>query len=792
MTTLPPALEPLRQRRAWVLWKREQRDGRATKVPYSGHKMRARSDDPKTWAPFDKLPNGDGFAGPGLMLGGALQGVDLDACIDADGVLEPWADEIVARLDSYTEVSPSGRGLKVFVYGPEGKSTEVSFGDPVPVAPGEAKRREVAYFTGRRFFTVTGRAWRDVPLRTISADDATWLRERVEQLRQAERERRAGTDSTSSTSGTKAAKSASITRGNTPASSARRPTGSEAQKLPDELLRLVRDGAPEGQRSEQFHHAVRWAADCGLAADRIVALLEQYPEGIGAKYAGRLAAEVERSLQGYTPKRENVTRRHVSTSRPAAQQRGGHDRVSHDATPSLADFADPVAAATSIVTSMYTDAGLRVLHFWQGEFHWWAGSHYVVLPMPDVREVLYRVGPAVSARPIKKRSVDDVLDALKAAANLSHRTVPAVPAWVDRQAGDPDPRSVIPVRNGLVHVDTGQLLEPTPRLFVPYALPFDYTPDAAPPVAWFAFLSSVWGEDQESIDTLQEWLGYLLTADTSQQKALMIVGPRRSGKGTIGRVVVQLLGERNVASPTLASLGERFGTEPLIDKLVALMSDARLGGRADIAAITENILRIVGEDWITTDRKFRDAYTAKLLTRIVVLTNEVPVFRDAASALPGRFIVLRTDRSFYGQEDHSLDGKLAAELPGILVWALAGLRRLRERGRFVQPASAAAHIRLMEDLASPITAFVNDTCIVEPGGRVPITKLYEAWRDWCKEHGRDQPGTEQTFGRDIAAAVPGVGHARPRINGERVRMYVGIRLRNPDDPLEDDDDDGVE
>ena len=46
--------------------------------------------------------------------------------------------------------------------------------------------------------------------------------------------------------------------------------------------------------------------------------------------------------------------------------------------------------------------------------------------------------------------------------------------------------------------------------------------------------------------------------------------------------------------------------------------------------------------------------------------------------------------------------------------------------------------------------------------------------------------------RDIAAAVPGVGHARPRINGERVRMYVGIRLRNPDDPLEDDDDDGVE
>mgnify|MGYP001171439934 CR=1 FL=1 len=780
MTTLPPALEPLRQRRAWVLWKREQRDGRATKVPYSGHKMRARSDDPKTWAPFDKLPNGDGFAGPGLMLGGALQGVDLDACIDADGVLEPWAGEIVARLDSYTEVSPSGRGLKVFVYGPEGKSTEVSFGDPVLIAPGETKRRELAYFTGRRFFTVTNRAWRDVPLRTISADDAAWLRERIEQLRQAERERRAAAASTASR----------------PPSTASRPPSAAPSRppsaLPDDLLRLVRDGAPEGQRSEQFHHAVRWAADCGLAAHRIVALLEQYPEGIGAKYAGRLAAEVERSLQGYTPKQRSKS--HRATLKPtAARQRGEHaGGMSHDATTLLADFADPVAAATSIVTGKYTDARLRVLHFWQGEFHWWVRSHYVVLPMPDVREMLYRVGPAVSAKPIKKRTVDDVLDALKAAANLSHRTVPAVPAWVDRQAGDPDPRSVIPVRNGLVHVDTGQLLELTPRLFVPYALPFDYTPDAAPPVAWFKFLASVWGDDQESIDTLQEWLGYLLTADTSQQKALMIVGPRRSGKGTIGRVVVQLLGDRNVASPTLASLGNNFGLEPLIGKTAALMSDARLGARADIAAIAENLLRLTGEDTISVDRKFREAYTARLLTRVVVVTNEVPVFRDAASALPSRFIVLRTDRSFYGMEDHSLDGKLAAELPGILVWALAGLRRLRERGRVIQPASAAAHIRLMEDLASPITAFVNDTCIVEPGARVPISKLYEAWRDWCKEHGRDQPGTEQTFGRDIAAAVPGVGHARPRINGERVRMYVGIRLRNPDDPLEDDDDDGVE
>jgi putative DNA primase/helicase len=452
------------------------------------------------------------------------------------------------------------------------------------------------------------------------------------------------------------------------------------------------------------------------------------------------------------------------------------------------DFADSPGAARFIVDGLYTSPHGRVLHYWQSEFHWWCRSHYIVLPLADVRELLYSAGQVLSEKPITKRRVDDVLDALKAAVNLSHRVVPSAPAWIDPRAGDPDPRAVIPARNGLVEVSTGALLDATPRMFVPYALPFDYSPEAPPPVQWFAFLASVWGADTHSVEALQEWLGYLLTADTTQQKALMLVGPRRSGKGTIGRVIVQLLGERNVASPTLASLGTNFGLEPLIGKTAALMSDARLGARADIAAIAENLLRLTGEDSISVDRKFREAYTAKLLARVVVLTNELPTFRDAAAALPSRFIVLRTAESFYGREDHALDAKLAAELPGILVWALDGLRRLRKRGRFLQPAAGAALVQQMEDLSSPIGTFLREECIFEPSGQVPISKLYEAWRDWCKDHGRDQPGTEQTFGRDLSAAAPSVGQSRPRINDTRVRMYTGLRLRTPDDPSEDPDD----
>lgn len=182
---IPPALQPLQGAPRWVVWRRERVSGRMTKVPYLSRGTKAKTNDPSTWRTFDKLPPRTGFDGAGLVLGDGLQGVDLDVCIDADGVLEPWAGAIVERLDSYTEVSPSGRGLKAFFYGPAGESAKVSFGDAVDIGEEEPKRRELAYFTGARYFTVTGRPWRDCPLRTISADDAAWLRERVEQLRPA-------------------------------------------------------------------------------------------------------------------------------------------------------------------------------------------------------------------------------------------------------------------------------------------------------------------------------------------------------------------------------------------------------------------------------------------------------------------------------------------------------------------------------------------------------------------------------------------------------------------------------
>lgn len=138
--------------------------------------------------------------------------------------------------------------------------------------------------------------------------------------------------------------------------------------------------------------------------------------------------------------------------------------------------------------------------------------------------------------------------------------------------------------------------------------------------------------------------------------------------------------------------------------------------------------------------------------------------------------MLQLTNSFYGREDHGLTNRLLAELPGILNWSIDGWRRLHDRGHFRQPDSAAGAVRQLEDLGSPIGAFLRDRCVVLPGRSVTVDRLFEVWVEWCKEQGRDKPGTKQTFGRDLSAVLPGLKVSQHRDLGERVRIYEGIGL----------------
>ncbi len=459
---------------------------------------------------------------------------------------------------------------------------------------------------------------------------------------------------------------------------------------------------------------------------------------------------------------------------------------------------DPHRLARGYKAACCTHADGPTLIHWNGEWWAWEASRGQWRIQPD-----HELASAITVwmkreldqaaqeqdrlvKPLSTRAVANVMHMLRALVTVPVASLPAAPAWLAAKPGDPDPLLCLPTRNAIIHLPA--LLEPvsgqraiwpiTPRLFATNSLSYEFDPEAACPTHWLTFLKSIWGADPDSITTLQEWFGYLLTPSTTHQKILLILGPRRSGKGTIARTLRALVGEANVAAPTLSSLAGPFGLQPLIGKTVCLCPESRLTGRSDTQAIVERLLSVSGEDPQSVDRKHLTPWHGTLASRFVLLGNEFPRLSDYSDAILGRLVVLKMTQSWHGKETLDLGSRIQAELPGILLWAIAGWQRLHQRGRFIQPASGQEELKDATSLLNPIGSFLNEQCLIGQEHKASPSELYEAWKAWCQRNGREHPGDLAGFTRTLKSQPNlNLREYRPNQDGQRVRYYLGIALK---------------
>ncbi|MEW2319507.1 DNA primase family protein [Streptomyces bauhiniae] len=457
-------------------------------------------------------------------------------------------------------------------------------------------------------------------------------------------------------------------------------------------------------------------------------------------------------------------------------------------TEELPPPSNPLAVARRLLPDWQTEDGQLVCRRWRGSWMRWNGSHWREVDEAQVRKAMYeRLEHSVYLVPVKdgkveerdwaptKQKISNLLDALGSITLLP--TDMDAPAWFDSDGTGPDTTGwgpIVACENGLLRIRDRALLPHTPGFFNHVSVPFAYDPDATAP-EWERFLAKLWPDAPDAINALQEWFGYVLSGRTDQQKILLMVGPSRSGKGTIARVMKELVGRNNLAGPTLAGLGTNFGLATLIGKPLALISDARLSG-SDNTPVVERLLTISGEDTIDIDRKYREQWTGKLPTRLMMLSNELPHFGDSSGVIARRFIVLNLTVSWLGKEDTTLLDRLTAEMPGILNWALDGLARLQRNRRITEPVASREAVTTMQDTASPTSAFLRERCMTGPTCTIPVDSLWAVWREWAEDNGV-KPGTKQVFGRNLLSVVPRLTLTRPRDGDSRVRTYTGITLR---------------
>jgi putative DNA primase/helicase len=461
----------------------------------------------------------------------------------------------------------------------------------------------------------------------------------------------------------------------------------------------------------------------------------------------------------------------------------------------IIEFPEPMRLAEHYLAHRHTQSGLLKLRRYREE--WWTFEHggYRELPeeiaLADVyRHVDHLWTPVRDPETGEETGSYTKLIARSSTVSEVARAIPAcgamvdgaMPRWLDTLPGRPAPADVVAFHNGLL--DTSQLalggapklLPLTPAWFSGVACPYNYDPNATCP-HWLSFLDGVLDGDADSIALLQEWFGLNLVPDNRYERLMMYAGPPRGGKGTALEVMGAMLGERQCASTSFSKLSSRFGLAPLVGRLSAILPDAHIGRGTDAKAALEVIKSVTGNDPQAIDRKgINELPRVRLFCRFSIAVNELPKLPDEAGALKTRLLLLHFRNSFAGKEDTGLKARLKTEAPGVALWALEGLRRLRAGGRFTIPQRSAAMVEEFERIVSPVLGFLDECCEVSGDDSTWALKdpLFAAWCAWSEDRGSD-PGNKADFGQALVNANKGIAAARRGPRGSQFNVYTGVR-----------------
>lgn len=291
-------------------------------------------------------------------------------------------------------------------------------------------------------------------------------------------------------------------------------------------------------------------------------------------------------------------------------------------------------------------------------------------------------------------------------------------------------------KNGALDMRSFQLVPHDPRMCLRTGRDVVWDETARAPT-FERFLEDVFRDDRDRDEKIQfvlEWMGLCLVPDTSFEKFVVCVGDGGNGKSVLLKLMAQLLGHENVYSAPIQRLSNRRALAELDGKLLLLSSEIN-----ENTVMDDGILKqIVSGDMVEGERKYEHPFTFTPCARVMLATNHLPKLRDVTHAFFRRLVMIRFNRCFTAEEmDMNLPAKLAAELSGIYAMAVAGLRSLRERGRFVVPQSSTFAAEQYREESDVIKLFAEEALVRSDGKGMQPAALYKLYTSWSSAYGFD-------------------------------------------------------
>jgi putative DNA primase/helicase len=737
----------LRSTAQWQVWQYvEDRDPETGEIDWNKPPLNARggagsSTNARTWSPFDvalAAYRNRKLDGIGFVLcakkdeaGAVLVAIDLDHCRNPEtGEIEPWAKAIIAQLNSYTEVSPSGAGIRIFLYG--------------QLPPQGRKRGHVECYCTARYVTVTGQRVEGTPA-TIENREAELIAVHKQIWPELHEQPKAAANGRTAP-----------------------PVDLSDLEL-IEKARKARNGARffalwRGDTSGFSSHSEADLALCSYLAfwcgpnssERIDGLFRQ--SGLFRSKWNReyyRTRTIRKALEGrsefYEPRRHPATNgNHAGNAndkdKPPAPPTSTRPKSEQDDL-HLTDLGN----AQRIVARHGAD--LRFCHPWKS-FVVWGGQRWeaddtgaAVRMAADTQRALYRWateqlaalaaegGENEEGRKAKAAQLTKVLqhalkweEARKIAASLelvrSISGVPIRPADMDR-----DP-FLLNLFNGTIDLRTQELRPHRREDLLMKLAPVVYDPAAACPL-WEHCLEKWMAGNTGMGEYLRRVVGYALCGDVSEQVLFFLYGTGANGKSTFLNVVRELMGDyacQAVSELLMAKNTEAHPTEraDLFGRRFVATIETEEGKRMAEALMKQ----LTGGDKVKARWMRKDFFEMAPTWKIFLAANHKPVIRGTDFAVWRRIRLLPFTVTIPEKDkDSGLSEKLRAESSGILNWALRGFREWLSRGlddpKEVKEATAA-YQREQDALAD----FFSECCTIADFAKVKSSVLFKAYQDW--------------------------------------------------------------
>lgn len=767
---IPDALKAIPQ---WVLWKLEERNGKATKTPYQAHGALAKVNDPTTWTTYDKALaayQAGGFSGMGIVLTKetGIVGTDLDKCLNPDtGELESEAARIVSELPTYCEVSPSGRGLRLFGFG--------------TLPQGGRRKGKVEMYEEGRYLTVTGNRFNG---HDALADITTEI----------------------------AAVHARIFAANPRAASPpvdTKPTG--ALDLSDEALFTKIRASRQGMAFDRL-----WSGDAG--ADHSAADLALC--NLLAWWTDRDTDRVDRLFRQSGLMREKWDKPHFSDGRTygqatiakaiADQQDGYSGRKSQPRANEPGQgkaTTETLLALPTVSRCTHLANSHRIRHYYQGRLWYalglgwimWTGKFWRPDPTNEgsiatgfvdgLSRLIARESATLSRRASDEPDEDRRKAMMEQSENLikwavqseNERTIAAGlkltkhALLIEYSTLNADPW-LFNVQNGTVDLSTGTLRPHDPADLITFISPVTYDATATCPI-WERFLSEVFAGDAEMVAFIQRALGWSLTGVVKERALFFLHGHAgKNGKTTMVEAIMKLVGNYG---ESCYGYGRKVGAETFMksrnmednQRKAATLAGPRFICTSEVDEehrLNEQLIKdITGGDTIEGRRLYQEAFTFKPQFKPWMYGNHKPEIRGTDDAIWSRVRLVPFEVSFRGREDLELAGKLEKELPGILNWAIQGCLDWQRIG-LKPPAKVQAATDEYREEMDVFGPFIRECCVIHRTAEVRANDLWNAYKSWCMENSqREQNQTK--FGKYLSSK----GFTVERSNGIK-RIGIGL------------------